>query len=189
MGKWLQDSLEGMTPHSLTPKDEMTLPWWSLPWECMMESSNASTVINATSPGFTETCWQPWFERNVNGLTTTYIDRNGKEPRVQHHNCCLLTTAGTCSVCHQKTSDMHEKARSNRLNTVATQTTNTWPIILPSPVQCPGFTETCCQYRPITVVFSNISSISLQLSSKIVAGTGGNMWCTVHVSGRCFHKW
>jgi len=26
-----------------------------------MESSNASTVINAASPGFTETCWQPWW--------------------------------------------------------------------------------------------------------------------------------
>ena len=59
--------------------------------------------------------------RNVNGLTTAYIDRNEKEPTVQHQNCHLLTAAETCSVCHQyqntlralkskeKTSDTHKK--------------------------------------------------------------------------------
>jgi len=57
----------------------------------------------------------------VNGLTTAYIDRNGKEPTVRHQNCHLLTATDKCSVCHQyrntlralkskeKASDMHEK--------------------------------------------------------------------------------
>jgi len=58
---------------------------------------------------------------NVNGLTTAYVDRNGKEPTVRHQNCHLLTATDKCSVCHQyrntlralkskeKASDMHEK--------------------------------------------------------------------------------
>ena len=95
-GKNLPDSC---TVHRMLPAGPVSIPELK---EILEVLDNATICVGNPNEDYVAVVEQRGGAiRNVSGLTTAYIDRNGKQPRVRHQNCHLLTTAETCSVCHQ----------------------------------------------------------------------------------------